>query len=139
MAERKSQRKFLEWSLAQPNKSGIPSGRIPWLRQILNDLVAPATADKLNHCNKRVQAIYYIMACRKEIGCTDDWLPIFSQVAPGTPDEDYLVEVHNYLVDQKPEFFEGDFLDIGGGLLFSSHNGISAYIQGCSSTPRNRG
>ena len=95
-AERNSQRRFLEWSLEQPGRNGIPVGRVEWLKGIINQSVGPA-----EHMNMeaRMRAFYYILACAKTVGS----LPEIAW-----PDNlgKYEKQMHVWLLQQPCGFFE---------------------------------
>ena len=111
-AERNSQRRFLEWSLRQPSRSGIPVGRVEWLKQIINQSVGPAEHSNME---ARMRAFYYMLACAKTVG-----------VVPGIewPDDlsKYDRQMHEWLIKQPCGFFEDpNFKLIGMSLAVHSY------------------
>ena len=95
-SQKKSQRRFLEWSLRQPQRSGIPLERVDWLRQIINQSVGPA--EDIN-MEARMRAVYYILACARSIGVVHD-----AEFSEGLGK--YSLQYHQWLVTKPREFFE---------------------------------
>ena len=120
--EHRGQRAFLEWNLMQPNRGGIPSDRIQWLRQKINDGVRlPSDMYRRREMKlARIQAIYYIVACRTEAGYPT--YPTTELQGKGTN----VMKVHHMLLKQPKEFFEADDFDV--------HRKFTAHCQKHSDT-----
>ena len=127
--DRKNQRLFLEWSLKQPGMAGITKGRIQWLRERLNGLLLLPNGQ--NDLKKRMQAVYYILACCRKAGISHTEL---EREEAQTPDG----ELHAWLEAQEPEYFDHDFLESECELCLPLHDGTSTYIKVCSSHLRDQ-
>ena len=94
--ERNSQRRYLEWSLEQPDRNGIPADRVQWLKGIINQSVGPA--EDMN-MEARMRAFYYMLACARTVS---------SQPEIEWPDDlgKYEMQMHNWLLQQPCGFFE---------------------------------
>ena len=96
---RKSQRKFLNWCLNQPQRSGIPPKSIEWLRSIINKSVGP---DEQVSLVARMRAIYFMIACSATVG-----VPIQTEF-PAEHLGENARQTHEWLIQQPREFFEDD-------------------------------
>ena len=107
MSERKSQRRFLQFSLRLKNNSGIPADSIEWLEQTINQTVTPPYSPEavLNMSRTaRMRAIYYILACRRDAG-----LQTLYPEADWSESAEY--DFHKSMMEKPKEFFMQDSLN----------------------------